>query len=118
MITEEFHKRLIQLLKDKNISQKKLANGIGVTEATISRYVSGERFPRYELIGKIANFLGVTSDYLLGIEPTESEMEMLRIIKKLLVIYGYIDEEDEDLSMENLRKLLEFYYKNKDLFKK
>jgi transcriptional regulator with XRE-family HTH domain len=39
MITEEFHKRLIQLLKDKNISQKKLVDGIGVTEATISRYV-------------------------------------------------------------------------------
>lgn len=49
-----------------NMSQKELAKKVNVTEATISRYLSGARNPRGEILSKIAVALGVTTDYLLG----------------------------------------------------
>lgn len=53
-------------LEKINMSQKELAKKVNVTEATISRYLSGARNPRGEILSKIAVALGVTTDYLLG----------------------------------------------------
>lgn len=67
---ESFIKKLSILLEKKNITQRELAEKINVTEVTISRYLSGERSPRIEIVSKIAEFFGVSIDYLLGKEET------------------------------------------------
>lgn len=69
---ESFIKKLSILLEEKNITQRELAEKINVTEVTISRYLSGERSPRIEIVSKIAEFFGVTIDSLLGKEETSS----------------------------------------------
>lgn len=61
-----FAKRLQQLLEEKEMTQRELAARAQVTDVTISRYLSGERKPRIEIINKIAEVLNVTTDYLLG----------------------------------------------------
>ena len=48
------------------MTQKELAKKCGVTEATISRYISGARNPRGEILSKIASVIGISTDYLLG----------------------------------------------------
>lgn len=65
---KELGQRILRALKTKGITQKELAARIGVTEAVISRYISGERDPKPEIIANIATALHTTSDYLLGIE--------------------------------------------------
>lgn len=60
--------RISQILKKRNISQKELAERIGITETAMSRYISGSRDPKPEVIANIATALHTTSDYLLGIE--------------------------------------------------
>lgn len=60
-----FIKRLQELLDEKDMTQRELAEKIGVTEVTISRYINGERKPRIDIIGKIAEVFGVSIDYLL-----------------------------------------------------
>ena len=41
----------------------------GLTEAGISRYISGERLPRIDILLRIATALNCTLDYLLyGVE--------------------------------------------------
>ncbi len=67
-MTKEFGERLLHLLQQKEMSQKELASILEVTEATISRYISGEREPKTEILANIATALGTTSDYLLGLE--------------------------------------------------
>jgi transcriptional regulator with XRE-family HTH domain len=54
------------ILEEKNIKQKELAAEIGVTEVTISRYLNGNRKPHSDIIIKMAEYLGVSTDYLLG----------------------------------------------------
>lgn len=61
-------KRIADLLRSKRMQQKELADRIGLTEATVSRYISGERDPKPEVLANIATALHTTSDYLLGIE--------------------------------------------------
>lgn len=66
--------RLAKLLQAKRMTQKELAETVGVTEATISRYMSGDRIPRGSILSNIATVLDTTSDYLLGNEP-EGDLE-------------------------------------------
>lgn len=65
-----FIKRLIELMEEKDMTQCELANLIGTTNVTISRYISGDRSPRIEIIVKIAEVFNVSIDYLLGFSNT------------------------------------------------
>jgi len=70
-MSKEFGERLWSLLQKQGITQKQLADRINTTEATLSRYVSGDREPKAEMLANIATALNTTSDYLLGIEKDE-----------------------------------------------
>lgn len=63
-MSEVINLKLIALLKEKNISQRKLAELTGMTESAISHYVKGDRVPRGVNLLKIAQVLGVAADYL------------------------------------------------------
>lgn len=66
-----FGQRLLTLLQKQGMTQKELADKINTTEATLSRYVSGSRDPKADMLANIATALHTTSDYLLGIEQDE-----------------------------------------------
>ena len=68
MADEAFASRLAELLKKQGMTQKELSERIGVTEATVSRYMNGNRIPKSEIVANIATALHTTSDYLLGTE--------------------------------------------------
>lgn len=58
--------RLNELLRERNISQRKLANAIEVTSATVSAWCRGIKQPTADNIYALAKFFGVSTDYLLG----------------------------------------------------
>lgn len=68
----EFGQKLRSLRKQKNLTQKQLADMIGVQNSIISFYELGDRIPSPEIIIKLAATLQVSSDYLLGLEKKES----------------------------------------------
>jgi len=59
-------KRLRRLRNDKKLTQTELGNIINVTKVSISDYESGDRTPDTDNLRRLADFFGVTSDYLLG----------------------------------------------------
>lgn len=63
--------RISSELSKKGISQKQLAERINLSESIVSRYISGEREPKANVLANIATALNTTSDYLLGIEEDE-----------------------------------------------
>lgn len=73
-----FATRLSFLLKKCNMTQTELSNRIGVTKATMSRYLSEDRIPSGEIIANIATALHTTSDYLLGRE-TDDQFDFHRV---------------------------------------
>ena len=64
----EFAKRLLALLEQNGMSQKELAERVGITEASMSRYMNSDRIPKSTILANIATALHTTSDYLLGTE--------------------------------------------------
>lgn len=70
-MNKEIGNRISNALNKKGISQKQLAERINLSEAVVSRYISGEREPRANVLANIATALNTTSDYLLGIEEDE-----------------------------------------------
>lgn len=71
----EITKRLLELIGEKSLSQKDLSMITGLTESTISRYVSGERIPRGANLVKLAKALDTTVDDLLGNNREEDDIE-------------------------------------------
>ncbi|MED0676948.1 helix-turn-helix domain-containing protein [Aneurinibacillus thermoaerophilus] len=62
-----FRERLKELRSKKGITQEQLAAHLDIPESTIRRYESVEdSLPRRERLDKIADFFGVSIDYLLG----------------------------------------------------
>lgn len=61
-----FGELLEELRKDKNMNQKALADVLHVSVGTISNYEKGVHFPDVEKLMNLADFFGVTADYLLG----------------------------------------------------
>ena len=60
--------RLKILRTAKKMSQKELAERIGIAKSVISFYESGDRLPSYDVLIKIARIFNVTTDYLLDVE--------------------------------------------------
>lgn len=60
------------VLAEKEIMQKELAEHLGVTANTVSYYLSGERCPDIDKLIEISRFLNVSTDYLLGISTVKS----------------------------------------------
>lgn len=74
--------RILTIRKELNISQKELADKVGITEASLSRYENNLREPRAEILGKIAIALGVSTDYLLGQTDIQNPQDY-KLVKSL-----------------------------------
>lgn len=60
--------RIKNLRYIRGLNQSELGSIIGVSKASISGYEHATRNPSYINLNKLADFFGVTSDYLLGRE--------------------------------------------------
>lgn len=63
-----FATKLKELRAEKNMSMDSLAKHIKVTKATISRWENGLADIKSDELIVVANFFGVSTDYLLGLE--------------------------------------------------
>ena len=54
------------LRKSQFMTQKELAQALGISRATVSKYEAGLRKPNMDMMVKICDVLGCTTDYLLG----------------------------------------------------
>lgn len=75
MGTKELGLRIQRLLDERSISRKEFSEMTGLTEAAISRYVTGQREPKSVTLSIIANALGVSMDQLLG-TPGDNPQEL------------------------------------------
>jgi len=78
-----FGDKLSRLLQDKGITQKDLAQAIGVTTAMVNRYIKRNVKPSLETIKKMSDYLTVPSDVLLDNTPI------------------YLDDSDDDGGNDN-----------------
>ncbi|WP_110932640.1 helix-turn-helix domain-containing protein [Paenibacillus bouchesdurhonensis] len=60
------YKRIRSLREDKDLTQRQLADYLNITQATYSRYESGNLDVPSLVLIKLSNYYNVSIDYILG----------------------------------------------------
>ena len=74
-----FSSRLIALRKERQMTQSDLAKAIHKTRSTVSGYETEGKEPDYEMLCSLAEYFGVSTDYLLGIDDCRTHSEAVFI---------------------------------------
>ena len=86
MINNILGSKISDLLQKNGLTQRELAEQVGVTEVSMSRYVKGERIPRITIAVNIANALHTTVEYLIGQETKEGDTELEHYCQRAIAI--------------------------------
>lgn len=76
---QSFSTRLIALRKERQMTQADLAKAIHKTRSTVSGYETEGKEPDYEMLCSLAEYFGVSTDYLLGRVDARSHSEAVFI---------------------------------------
>ena len=71
----EFNEKLLELRKQKGLTQEELATELYVSRTAISKWESGRGYPNIDSLRAIAKFFGVTLDELLSADEAVSIAE-------------------------------------------
>lgn len=69
--------------KEKKVTQQELANFIGVSKASVSKWETGQTYPDITLLPLLAAYFDITIDSLLTYEPQLDNHEIQRIYARL-----------------------------------
>jgi transcriptional regulator with XRE-family HTH domain len=107
-----FGDKLVMLRRKHNISQKDLANKIGVHVTNISRYEQNLYVPNHETLIKISKFFNVSLDYLL-IDEHENpyivdldDLQLLQLVNKI----ASLPEKDRNRLKNIIKSYLQDHY--------
>lgn len=94
--------KILLLLKEQGKKQKDLTDFLGISKNVFTDWKSGKNNSYLKHIGKIAEFLDVSVDYLLGKEksPTATSDETL-----MFALYG---NDNKDITPEMLAEVRSF----------
>lgn len=90
-----FKDNLVELRKLHNMSQEELADKIGVSRQTLSKYETGESLPDIEKCMLIANTFSVSMDDLINYSPDTEEALGLTVPPKGKYIFGMVKVGDK-----------------------
>lgn len=105
-----FATRIKQLRIDNNLTQRDIADKIGITPTGISYWESGNAIPNFETLKKLADFFNVSIDYLTGNENKNNENDVL--FRKI----GKVDAEKKDLLMRILNNTIDSFIDDENKF--
>ena len=92
------------LRREKKLSQREAAVGLGISQALLSHYENDAREPKLDFIVKACDYYNVTADYLLG-RSSERTLVSVRVIEN---VRGVVSELiDIKLNEANLISKLE-----------
>ena len=87
--------KLTQLRKDNKKTQANIASHLGLTQQAYAAYENNKAVPPSDIIIKLADYFGVSTDYLLGREYKQnSEQKMTEKQKQLLQLLQQLDNDE------------------------
>jgi len=97
----------IKVLREgKNVSQKELAQAIGVSDVMVSLYEQGKKYPSLSTIVRIAEYFNVSTDYLLGIKTSAND-DIPENIKAVARNLMELSEEKRKLAIDMIKIMSE-----------
>lgn len=99
-MTINFGTNLKNLRKEKGLTQETLAEILGVSFQTISKWERGETYPDITMLPAIASFFNVSVDDLLGVDKAQKEQK----INEYLELYDTMKLKDLSLTYQTYQK--------------
>ena len=96
-----------RLRKQARITQEELADFLGVTKASVSKWETGQSFPDLLLLPRIAAYFDVTLDDLMGYQPQLTRQQIRKLHQELSEDFLRLPFED---AIEKCRTLTKKYY--------
>lgn len=85
--------RLLELRKERRLTQQEISKSLKIARTTYSGYENGSREPDNVTLNKIADFLDVSVDYLLG--RTDQKKQVLSEPSRALI--DSLDLSDDEI---------------------
>lgn len=107
--------KIREIRRKCGLTMKELGERVGVSESAISQYETGKRQPDYETLLRIAEYFGVTTDYLLGNESEEPSQQKERKVtdsELMFALWGNTENIDES-DLEDVRRYAAFIKERK-----
>lgn len=86
-----FGYKLKELRTGQKMTQQQLADRIGVAKSVVSYYESGDRYPSYDVLIRIAHVFHTSTDYLLDFEK-ESVIDVTGLSKEDIAVVRTVAE--------------------------
>lgn len=102
-----FSKNLIRLRQERNLTQEQLANFIGVTKASVSKWENKQSLPDLMILPKLSALFDISIDELLGYNAQLSKEESRKIYHDLADDFA---NQPFDVVLEESQKLVKQYY--------
>ncbi|MDT2905182.1 helix-turn-helix transcriptional regulator [Lactococcus lactis] len=102
---EYFGNKLKTLRKSKELTQSELARQLNLSKGTVSSYEQGKMYPSVEVLIKMCQILGVSSDYLLGMEdelPIQMSGLTEKQMKAFLLLVSTVEQANNVLGRNGL----------------
>ncbi len=99
---------LKKLRNMRHLTSEELCNRINIKSSSYRNYERNDRKPDYDTLIKLADFYGVTTDYLLGREPEKNPIAMLNLAlgeKEALEMYVKLPEEVRQIIIDTMIQL-------------
>lgn len=93
--------------REKKLTQEELADFMGVTKASVSKWEKGQNTPDLLLLPQLAAFFGVTVDRLIGYEAQLSKEQIRRCYGELCGDFASLPFEE---ALKKTRELAHRYY--------
>ncbi|HOZ55118.1 MAG TPA: helix-turn-helix transcriptional regulator [Clostridia bacterium] len=104
MNQEKIGKFIAELRKEKNMTQEQLAEKVGVTNKSVSRWENGKTLPDYSLLNELCNTLNISVNELLTGEKISDADYKKKADENLMIVL-------ENSSFSLKKRIV--YYKNK-----
>ncbi|MDR0916698.1 MAG: helix-turn-helix domain-containing protein [Oscillospiraceae bacterium] len=69
-----------RLRRERDITQEKLAERVGVTTQAVSKWERGDAYPDITLVLPLASYFGVSTDELLGLDTAKNEQKIMEYL--------------------------------------
>jgi transcriptional regulator with XRE-family HTH domain len=93
-----FSKIIVQKRREKGITQEELANYMGVTKTSVSKWETGHTFPDITFLPVLAAYFDISIDCLMGYSPQMSQSDIKKLYTRLAK--DFTDKPFEDVIAE------------------
>lgn len=100
-------KVLVSKRREKGITQEELANYIGVSKASVSKWETGLSYPDIVFLPQLAAYFNISVDELIGYEPQMTKEDIKKLYHKLAADFA---EKPFDEVIKHCREIIKKYY--------